>query len=646
MQDDPSQANPVDLVSPVFVVSAPRSGMMVLREALDDAPDLWSADSGARDVCDALDRLHPKTRGWSSSRLDATDVSPEDTIGIASALLARARDRDDRRPITGARTRLLDTSALHGVRVDFLAAAFPSAQFIYLYRRPEEAVASAAEAWVTGRFASYDPPGWDPTGWSFGLVEGWRELAGMSVRGLAAAQWEWYTSELLSSLERLDAERWAVVHFDELLNDPQREVERLCRFLGIGWDRELVTPLPLSGGAISPPLAGKWTSDLQLPAVIEPLRDLAATAESLFAEPSSGLKITPPRRSPQASAEQPAVEHQIVASVATPAVSALLAKAGASLVVSTYHSGQLLIFSADHGRLNSIARRMNAPMGVALRSDRLAVGTKGRVEIYAHHPQVAVAHAPHDQYFLPLVTHVTGDIRIHDLAWVGSRLWAVNTAFSCLVTIEHDCSFAPRWAPPFISELQPEDRCHLNGMAIVDNQVRYVTVLGETDTPGGWRDGKVDGGAVIDVATGEIVTRGLSMPHSPRWYDHRLWVLESGTGSLCVVDETSGAVTPVAKVPGFARGLTFWKQFAFIGLSQVRDTVFRALPIQRSDQPLRSGVWVVDITNGLTAGYIDLVGAVRELFDVQLMSARAPQIQTVSDTAGRAFLMKDTLRMG
>ena len=67
-----------------------------------------------------------------------------------------------------------------------------------------------------------------------------------------------------------------------------------------------------------------------------------------------------------------------------------------------------------------------------------------------------------------------------------------------------------------------------------------MTALGETDAPGGWRENKASGGILMDVETSEIVLTGLSMPHSPRWFEDRLWVLESGKGTLSVADLEAG----------------------------------------------------------------------------------------------------------
>jgi uncharacterized protein (TIGR03032 family) len=234
----------------------------------------------------------------------------------------------------------------------------------------------------------------------------------------------------------------------------------------------------------------------------------------------------------------------------------------------------------------------------------------------------------HDACFLPRATHFTGDIRIHEIAWASNELWIVNTRFSCLCTLDRDSSFVPRWRPPFVSGLSPDDRCHLNGLAVVDGHPKYVTCLGATDTAGGWRANKASGGLLLDVPSGEVVSRGLSMPHSPRWYDGKLWLLESGDGSLAIVDPQTGKWEAVAQLPGFTRGLDFLGPYAFIGLSQVRETaVFSGIPITERQQERICGVWVVDVRSGQTVAFLRFEEAVQEIFAVVVLPGiRYPEI--------------------
>ena len=208
------------------------------------------------------------------------------------------------------------------------------------------------------------------------------------------------------------------------------------------------------------------------------------------------------------------------------------------------------------------------------------------------------------------------------MAWVSDELVLINTRFSCLARRAVNHSFVPRWRPPFISALAPEDRCHLNGLGLRGGQVRYVTALGATDTPGGWRADKPGGGILMEVPSGEIIARGLSMPHSPRWHAGRLWLLESGNGGLGVVDEANGRNEAVAELPGFTRGLDFHGRFAFVGLSQVRESaVFSGIAI--AERPERScGVWVLDTVTAQTVAYLKFEEAVQEIFAVQVLTGR------------------------
>src|SRR5271157_1977563 len=170
---------------------------------------------------------------------------------------------------------------------------------------------------------------------------------------------------------------------------------------------------------------------------------------------------------------------------------ALLRRLGASLLVTTYQAGKLVMVRDEGDHLNTHFRAFQAPMGMALAGDRLALGTNIQVWEFVDVPAVTSKLDPpgrHDACFLPRSSHVTGDIQIHEMAWgAGSALWVVNTRFSCLCTLDGSASFAPQWRPPFVRALEPTDRCHLNGLGMVDGRPRYVTALGETDGPAGGR---------------------------------------------------------------------------------------------------------------------------------------------------------------
>ena len=278
---------------------------------------------------------------------------------------------------------------------------------------------------------------------------------------------------------------------------------------------------------------------------------------------------------------------------------------------------------ADQGRLNTHFRSLRRPMGLAAAGDRLAIGTAWEVWEYRDRPDAGRRLEPAgklDACYLPRVGHVTGDILIHEMAWAGHDLWFVNTRFSCLCTLSPSHSFVARWRPPFISSLVPEDRCHLNGLGLRDGRVRYATALGESDQAAGWRAGRRDGGILLDVTTDQILLHGLSMPHSPRWYAGRLWLLESGTGRLGYLDPSSDRYRAVASLPGFTRGLDFAGPLAFVGLSRIRETsTFGGVPIAADRGRLKCGVAVVPLDSGQILGLLEFHSGIEEIFDVRLV---------------------------
>ncbi len=315
--------------------------------------------------------------------------------------------------------------------------------------------------------------------------------------------------------------------------------------------------------------------------------------------------------------------------VHTPSFPALLRQLDASLLVTTYQAGKLVMVREEGDHLNTHFRVFQAPMGMALDGDRLAIGTTIGVWEYVNVPAVAARLDPpgrHDACFLPRSSHITGNIQVHEMAWdAGGALWVVNTRFSCLCTLDRTASFVPRWRPSFVSALEPTDRCHLNGLGIVNGRPQYVTALGESDEPAGWRAKKATGGVLIDVDSHEVITRGLSMPHSPRWYAGRLWLCESGAGTLGYIDAATGHYEPIVEVPGFTRGLDFAGHYAFVGLSQVRESaVFSGIPITQrlSEHERTCGVCVVDLRSAQVVGLLRFDTAVQEVFAVTMLPRR------------------------
>jgi uncharacterized protein (TIGR03032 family) len=308
---------------------------------------------------------------------------------------------------------------------------------------------------------------------------------------------------------------------------------------------------------------------------------------------------------------------------------AVLNRLGCSLALST-RPNRLVMIGTEGGRpviSQCHFYRFFRPMGLACDGDRIAIATLNELFVFANVGGIAskLPDRPdyYDAVFVPRSMYFTGTCDLHDMVLDFPRVVAVNTRYSCVCLFDGEYNFTPIWRPPFITELSPEDRCHLNGMAFADRAVRYVTMLGMSNKPGGWRDGMAEGGVLMEVPGGRVVTPGLSMPHSPRLIGGRLYILEGGRGQLLGIDPVSGEKHRLAQVSGFAHGLAEHGGILFVGMSKLRDSRGpRHLPIETEGRELTAGVAAIDAASGEILGTIEFLNAVEEIYDVQVM----PQI--------------------
>lgn len=291
-----------------------------------------------------------------------------------------------------------------------------------------------------------------------------------------------------------------------------------------------------------------------------------------------------------------------------------------TIAMSTYQSGKIILMGQDNNQFDIRAKEFPRPMGMYANGGKLWAGLGHGVYAFSNFSGVAkkLEGGNFDACYMPQNIHFTADIDIHEMEYTNNELYFINTKFSCLCIKDANSSFKPIWKPPFITFLQPTDKCHLNGFCTRDGEPRYVTALGETDEPLGWRANKANGGILMDIKTDEILLRGLSMPHSPRWHQEKLWVLESGKGALSYFDFKKKKLIEVASLPGFTRGIQMVGDFAFIGLSKVRESAtFSGLPITKLSKRV-SGVWVVNIKTGKIISFVEFTSGVDEVFAVSV----------------------------
>lgn len=304
-------------------------------------------------------------------------------------------------------------------------------------------------------------------------------------------------------------------------------------------------------------------------------------------------------------------------------VPGILRRLGCSLVLSTYQAGKVVLLSPQGEGLVQLARNFRRPMGIAVENGRMAIATRDEVVVLADSPPLGRGYPRkpehYDAFFVPRASYYTGPLDLHDIAWIdGGRLIAVNTRFSCLCAVDDRFSFRPLWRPPFVSASTPEDRCHLNGLAVRDGRPAFAAALGATDEPEGWRADRLDGGVLVDIESGEVALRGLSMPHSPRLVGDELYLLQSATGELLLAEAASARWEVVTRVPGFARGLAAAEDYLFVGHSRIRAKhALGEMPISRSESC--AGITMVHRASGRIAGQILYAASCEEIYDVQVL---------------------------
>lgn len=310
---------------------------------------------------------------------------------------------------------------------------------------------------------------------------------------------------------------------------------------------------------------------------------------------------------------------------------AWLAEQNLSIGLSTYEAGKIvLVGRRSDGMLAANERNFSRAMGLWSNGQTLWAATSYQIWRFENVLTEGQIVDDADRLYIPRVGYTTGDVDVHDLVWAQDQLQFVCTLFGCLATLAERDSLKPLWRPPFLSRMAAEDRCHLNGLAVRDGMPRYLTAVSRSDVAEGWREFRRDGGVVIDRSDDQIIAEGMSMPHSPRWYRDRLWLLDSGNGRFGYLDD-SGSLTEVAFCPGYARGLAFHGDYALVGLSRPREQSFSGLALedelQKRGARARTGVVVIDLRSGELVHSLYLDQRIGELYDViALPGIRRPRM--------------------
>ncbi len=307
-----------------------------------------------------------------------------------------------------------------------------------------------------------------------------------------------------------------------------------------------------------------------------------------------------------------------------------------SLAVTSYQSGVLFFIRSDGETIDTNFKRFRRPMGLAVTNEQITLGTFKEIHRFVRNDAVITGLDDKDKVdacFTPSATHTTGMINIHDIAYGSEGLWIVNSAFSCLATVEPDFSFIPQWKPPFVTDLKPEDRCHLNGMALKDGKPSFVTTFDQSDRAHAWKQRSKLNGTLIEVDTNRILFDDLIMPHSPRYYEDKVYFFVLWKGLVYQYDPQTETLKTVIKLQGFTRGIDFHGPLMFVGLSKTRksDTKFSP-PVSQEYDETYCGIWVINLDENEAIAHVKFEGDVNQIYDIGVLTDESyPELITPND---------------
>lgn len=294
-----------------------------------------------------------------------------------------------------------------------------------------------------------------------------------------------------------------------------------------------------------------------------------------------------------------------------------------SLIASSYQAQRVFLMRSDGDKIDVNFKSFKRPMGITVHNDNITIGTHDKVIKFIRNDKVAkyLDNVNIDSSFVPSAMHVTGMINIHDIDYGNDGLYVVNSAFSCICKIVPDYSFEVYWKPEFISELVPEDRCHLNGMALKDGKPKYVTMFNQLDYRGSWKVNKAPTGVLMDIENNEVLVDNLFMPHSPRYKNGKIYFCDSCYGEVCFYDLATSKKETIAKFKGFTRGIDFYGPLMFVGTSKVRQKNEEdIIPLigDGVDSTICS-IYVINLETNQVIGNMEFSGDVEQIYDVSII---------------------------
>lgn len=296
-----------------------------------------------------------------------------------------------------------------------------------------------------------------------------------------------------------------------------------------------------------------------------------------------------------------------------------------NIIISSFNTGHVLTISQKNNNPFIYYTCLPRTMGMFYKKNKLTLSSLGNLITYDNIGEINDCnHGLFDINFKPSKSIYEPDVDIHDIVVTKQNTFYISSLFSCICTPSKEkYTFDVYWKPPWISKIINEDRCHLNGLCCIDEKPAFVTSVSKLDITRSWSDcsGKKMG-IVYDIVNNKIVCDNLSFPHSPRWHQNKLWILESGTGYFGYIE--NGEFKKKVFIPGFLRGLSFHNNYAIVTTSLDRHLEnFKKFElfknIQNKNTNSKCGVWIIDIETFAISQSLIFKGDIKELYDIVII---------------------------
>lgn len=296
-----------------------------------------------------------------------------------------------------------------------------------------------------------------------------------------------------------------------------------------------------------------------------------------------------------------------------------LAETGMTLLVTREYEHMVIAMCVDERGPGVSFMRLPHPSGIAVDLKRATVfiaSTRNPNQVYDLAPvthlssRLDVKLDPlSDRPLVPVRSRfLPGSLYLHDLALIGGALYGTAVGENAIVRLHTDGNYERVWWPRSIETrsgpIFGQNHLQLNSIA-AGKTLRRSFFSASTEHPGARRPGHrnfpVDGrGVIFSGATREVVSRGLTRPHSARLHEAKVWVDNSGYGELGIAEQ-QGGFTTVVRLPGWTRGLCFHSGLAFVGTSRVIPRFSRYAPGLDLDKST-CAVHAVDVRTGRVVG--------------------------------------------